>query len=545
MAGSPPQLAPSDAARFLTQASFGPTDSSISDVQSAGYAGWIANQEAMPPSASHQAFVEARLAELRVTNPSAVASPPLFYDSFWAQAVTAPDQLRQRVKLALSEIFVISLYNHAIDVRGAASFYDMLGRNAFGNYRTLLEQVTLHPTMGVYLSALANVKENLITGQHPDENYAREVMQLMSIGVYQLNQDGSRKLDGTGAPIPNYSSTDIQGLARVFTGFSWYSANPTITGYKSTFYGYVNKDPNANIVNMIAYPSLHSTGPKMFLGTTIPPSSTPDPAGDLKVALDTIFNNPNVGPFIGKQLIQRLVTSNPSPGYISRVAAVFNDNGAGVRGDLGAVARAILLDPEARDPAAVSSPTFGKLREPVVRAANWMRAFNASSSSGRWLIGDSGDPKSLDQSTLDAPAVFNFWRPGYSPPETTLGGLNLVAPEFQRVNEASVAGYLNTMRLVVSLGMGTLTAGVPDVRSAYVNELAIANNAANLVARVNLLLLYGQMSPGLTGKIVDSVNSISIPGAGATQAQINAALNNRIYLAIYLAMSSPEYLAQR
>jgi CheY-like chemotaxis protein len=324
------QPSSADAARLLTQATYGPDDASIAAVTTAGYAAWISQQTALALTApTHVSFVDARLAALKTVNVNSQLSANEFEESVWAAAATAPDQLRQRMKLALSEIFVISLQDTAIDVRGAASYYDMLGTNAFANFRTLLQAVTLHPMMGVYLTDIANQKENLVTGQHPDENYAREVMQLMTIGLYQLNMDGSRKLDGAGQPIATYTSDDISGLAKVFTGFSWYSPTPT----NSTFLG-SNKDPNATITPMIAYPSFHSISAKTFLGVTIPASTSADPAGDLKIALDTLFNHPNTPPFIAKQLIQRFVTSNPSPAYIQRVATVFADNGAGMTPDV-------------------------------------------------------------------------------------------------------------------------------------------------------------------------------------------------------------------
>jgi uncharacterized protein (DUF1800 family) len=503
----------------------------------------------MPVSGSHQAWVEDRLASLRTTNPTALLSQLEFYESFWNQAANGPDQLRQRVKLALSEIFVISFVSKQIDVRGLASYYDLLGRNAFGNYRTLLEQVSLHPMMGIYLSAMANIKEDPTTGRHPDENYAREIQQLMSTGLYQLNQDGTQKQDASGAPIPTYTMSDIQGLSKVFTGFSWWHPNPTSGGGNPTFLGGFQA-PDSVVTPMIPYPYYHSISEKTFLGVTIPASSTPDASGDLKIALDTIFNNPNVGPFIGKQLIQRLVTSNPSKEYVARISAVFNDNGQGVRGDLGAVVKAILLDPEARDPANMAAPRFGKIREPVVRLANWMRAFNAYSNSGIWNVGSTSQPTVLGQSPLNAQTVFNFFRPGFSPPGTITGGAGDVAPEFQIINEVSAAGYLNTMQTAIGSGIGapTLvgTVKLPDVQSKYTNEVAIAASPQALVDRVNLLLMYGQMSAGLKARILESVASVRVPApTGTNQAQVTTALTNRSKLAAFLTFASPEYLAQR
>ncbi len=542
----------SGAARFLTQASFGPNDLSIADVQSAGFAGWIAAQQALPLSGSHLDFVLQRTAAIKAQTPPGAVRPREFYESFWVQTVTGADQLRQRVKLALSEIFVISVTNGTVAsyVDGTASYYDMLGQNAFGNYRTLIEQVTLHPMMGIYLSHLANVPANAATGQHPDENYAREILQLMSIGLYELNLDGSAKTDG-GKPVPTYTHADIAGLAAVFTGFSWYSDNPIATGGTQTFFPPqkrgLSHEAKGPIKPMLAYPIYHQTTAKSFLGVTIPASASPDPQGDLKIALDTIFNHANVGPFIGKQLIQRLVTSNPSPDYVTRVATAFNDNGQGVRGDLGAVVKAVLLDPEARDDTVGVSQTFGKIREPVIRLANWARAFKASSNSGNWIIPTTSSPTSLYQTVLTAPSVFNFWTPGYSPPGTIINGLNLVAPEYQTLDEVSVAGYLNTMFSVLTSGFGSPPAGstILDVQANYVAEIALAGNAVDLVARVNLLLMYGQMPAWLQTTIVNAVNAIALPNVSPPSALLTTALTQRVQTAIYLTFASLEYLVQR
>jgi uncharacterized protein (DUF1800 family) len=552
LSGAPSPVSPASAARFLTQASFGASDSSIAEVQSAGIAGWINNQLAMPVPPSHLSFVQQLLVQIVATRLNAGLRPPQFYQSFWQKVIAAPDQLRQRVKMALSEIFVISLLNReiAVEIAGAASYYDMLTQNAFGNFRTLLEQVTLHPMMGVYLTCLGNLPANPATGQHPDENFAREVMQLMTVGLYQLNPDGTTVTDGSGNPTPTYSHADIAGLAAVFTGFSWYSANPTTTGASPTFYpkSVVPSDPLAAITPMIPYPVYHQTTSKTFLGTTIPASTAPDPISDLKIALDTLFMHPNVGPFIGKQLIQRLVTSNPSPDYVSRVTAVFNDDGAGVRGNLAAVVTAILTDTEARDDTVFASPTFGKLREPLIRVANWARAFSANSTSGQWLVTtDTNPPIVIDQAPLTAPSVFNFWVPGYIPPQTRMGALSLMVPEFQAVDEVSVAGYLNTIMTIITSGLGAAPKGsiVPDVQPNYSTEIALAHNSANLVARINLLLTNGQMSSGLEAIIMDAVDAILLPKAGSPASQLNSALLRRVEMAIFLTFASSEYIVQR
>ena len=528
-----------EAARFLSQTTYGATDATISQVRAAGYAGWIDQQMITARPVSHLSDVDARLVQLKVTNPAATLNPVDFYYSYWDQAITGPDQLRQRMKLALSEIFVVSLTDTNVDTRGAASYYDMLGANAFGNFRTLLEQVSLHPMMGVYLTWLGNQKEDPATGRSPDENYAREVLQLMTIGLYQLNQDGSIRTDASGRSLTTYTADDISGLAKVFTGYSYYAAVPT----NGTFRG-GRGGTDATIRAMIPYPTFHSTSAKSFLGVNIPASTTSDPAGDLRMALDTLFNHPNVGPFISKQLIQRLVTSNPSPGYVSRVAGVFNNNGKGVRGDMAAVVRAILLDTEARGAASANDLNYGKLREPMVRVTNWARAFNATSASGEWLIPSTSANTSLSQSALTAPSVFNFFRPGYSPPNTRVGNAGLVAPEFQIVDEVTVAGYLNTLQTTIDTGIGVTVAGARDVRANYSAELELARDAGALVDRMNLLLANGRMSSATRGRILEAVNAVSVPTTGA-QATINTALTNRVKLAAYMTMASSEYLVQR
>ena len=524
------------AARFLSQATFGPTDNEIDIVVAKGYDAWL-NGQLGAVSSSHMAYMDNRLAQMRLTNPSATVGANQFYESYWLYAATSPAQLRERMKLALSEIFVISLLDSAIDPRGAASYYDMLGANAFGNYRTLLEQVSLHPMMGRYLTHLANQKEDAASGRKPDENFAREVLQLMSIGTYQMNNDGTPRRDGAGATIPTYTSDDVSNLAKVFTGYSWYHPTPT----NSTFGG-GSRNVDAYVRPMIYYANYHSITAKTFLGTTIPAGAAATGANDLTIALNTIFNHANVPPFMCQRIIQRLVTSNPTPAYVSRCSAVFINNGAGVRGDLRAVVRAILLDPEARSSSLASTPSFGKVREPIIRLTNWMRAFGATSISGNYLITSTSANTSLGQSALTSPSVFNFYRPGYVPPNTRLGAQGLTAPEFQIVDEVTVAGYANTMQTAIGTGIGSGS----DVRSAYVNEIAIAADANALVDRMDRMLLYGQMSPTLRARLVESVNSVAIPAPTANNAAtITTAKLNRVKLAVYMTMVSPEYLVQR
>jgi uncharacterized protein (DUF1800 family) len=526
--GAPPTAV--EASRFLSQTTYGPTEAEISRVRATGYSQWIDQQMVTPAPTSHLVEIDARVAA------GASTSNSEFYYSFWGQAISAPDQLRQRMKLALSEIFVISLADSNVSYRGSGAYYDMLGANAFGNFRKLLEEVALHPQMGVYLTWLGNQKEDPVTGRQPDENFAREVMQLMTIGLYELNLDGTPKSDISGRPVPTYTADDIAGLAKVFTGYSFYSPNPTSLTFRGG-----NLPPEAATRSMIPYPQFHSTSSKAFLGTAIPASTNPDPAGDLKIALDTLFNHPNVGPFIGKQLIQRLVTSNPSPAYVARVARVFNDNGKGVRGDMSAVVRAILLDEEARSATIANGVNYGKVREPIVRMAHWARAFGATSQSGSWLIPTTSGNTSLGQTALTSPSVFNFFRPGYSPPNSRIGAAGLVAPEFQIVDEVTVAGYLNTMQTTIDAGIGTTVNGARDVRPNYAAEIALANDPGALVDRMNLILMSGRMSPATRTRIVEAVSGVNVPATGNQ----TTALTNRAKLAIYMTMASPEYLVQR
>lgn len=536
---------PHEAARFLTQATWGPTDADIASVQALGFAGWIDAQQAIEPYSTRAYFEERRL-----TAPGGHQERVWFQESFFKRVSVGPDQLRQRMQFALSQIFVVSRVMELIDgnaMKGTATYYDLLAKHAFGSFRTLMEEVTLSPIMGMYLTHVQSQKEDPATGRHPDENYAREIMQLMSIGPVLLNQDGSEKLDSDGQPIPAYTHDDIEGLAKVFTGFSWNS------GSFFSARGYEGK--------LIFYPAFHSISEKKFLGVTIPAQSVATQASmasDLNIALDTLFNHPNVGPFIARRLIQRFITSNPSPSYISRVADKFDDNGAGVRGDLGAVIKAVLLDGEARDTAAAQSdPNFGKLREPILRLTNWMRSLKAYSKTGYYIIhrdglGDesrimmgTGLPLQLGQAPLTAPSVFNFWRPGYSPPNTVLGDQGLVAPELQIVSELSAASYINFIRKAIDTGVGynPSTWAMGDVTSHYTDEVALAATPTELLDRLNTLLFYGQMPTALRQQIITAVNSVAIPATNETN--IAKAKLNRAKLAVFLAMVSGEYLVQR
>ncbi|HYF60315.1 MAG TPA: DUF1800 domain-containing protein [Burkholderiaceae bacterium] len=523
--------------RFLGQASFGASAAELDRLTTLGYTRWIDEQFARPAGTPHLDYFAARTAEL---DENEFPTENWVYESFWRTALSAEDQLRHRVAYALSQIFVISLADDAVNdhPRGVASYLDMLGRNAFGNFRTLLEDVTMHPMMGLYLTHLRNQKADASIGRVPDENYAREIMQLFTIGLHELNLDGTVRLDSRNEPIETYRIEDVIGLARVFTGLSWGGPDSS----NARFFGTISIT-DRDIVPMRGYPQYHETGSKTFLGTTVGAST---PEASVKAALDHLVAHPNVGPFIGKQLIQKLVTSNPSPGYVARVAAAFNDNGAGVRGDMKAVIRAVLLDPEARDDAATAAPTAGKLREPLLRVTAWLRAFDAKSTTGRFLVGVTDDPvNSIGQSPMRAPSVFNFFRPGYVPPNTTIAAAKLVAPEMQMVQETSVAGYLNTMRNLVPNGFGNNppNASRRDVQPDYADELALADDARALVDRVALLLTADQMPAALRQKIATAVASINVAISNPTN--LETARRNRVHLAVFLTVASPEFVVQK
>jgi uncharacterized protein (DUF1800 family) len=366
-------------------------------------------------------------------------------------------------------------------------------------------------------------------------------MQLFSIGLYELNPDGTLTLVN-GQPVETYDSDDIVGLSRVFTGFSWAGCANTST---NCFNGGGTQSPNREVMPMQSFPQFHSISEKSFLGQTILANATPDPDGDLSKALDVIAGHANVGPFIGRQLIQRLVTSNPSQAYVGRVAQAFNSGtftsnlysvGTGQRGDLRATIAAILLDPEARTFPVADS---GKTREPVLRLAHWMRAFNARSASGYFQLGTTDDPATqLGQSPMRSPTVFNFYRPGYVPPNTPIATAGLVAPELQNVNEISVVGYSNFMRSAVQNGVGSNNPR--DIQPDYTAELALAHDANLLIDRVSLLLTAGSMSAATRTLILSAVNSIPYPGTNQTTARLN-----RVRLAVFFTLSSPDYLVQK
>ncbi len=514
---SPPAapLGLEESARFLAQATLGASRQEIEALVNKGLAAWLDEQIALPMQGSLVQWLydnKQDTEELRY-NSSGLDK------ALWCALISRKDALRQRVALALSEICVASVLGVDSSYRqfALAYYYDLLQTHAFGNYRQLLQAITLSPAMGYYLTYRGNVKANPKTGSEPDENYARELMQLFTIGLVQLQMDGSPVL-ANGKPVETYRANDVSGLARVFTG--WDLDTTGLSNYPAAVF----------CRPMMQVASRYETGAKQFLGTTIPDGTNATAA--LTLTLDAVFAHSNVPPFISHQLIQRLVTSNPSPAYIARVAAVFANNGQGARGDLAAVVRAILLDPEARNRNQLQNPNWGKLREPVQRFVHWARAFGATSTGGAWDVGDLSDPGTrLGQSPLHSPSVFNFFRPGYVPPNTALATQALVAPEYQITNESTVAAYVNFMQNAVA------GKSVGDLRADYGGLLAKAADPAALVAELQLVLAAGQLSAGTVATLVTVLSGMA--------SKTPADLQNRIYAALTLVLASPEYIVQK
>ena len=528
-----------EAARFLLQASISASTAAIAEVRSEGYAPWLDRQMAISNDQTGAEFLTARGYD-QVT-------AARFYDGtvtgdymIWSQLLSGGNAVRKRIAFALSEFFVVSLTGIDMVWRGPgiAAYWDVLNRNAFGNYRDLLQDITLNAAMGTFLNTRGNRRADT-SGRVPDENYAREVMQLFTIGLFELNSDGTQKLNG-GNPIETYTSADVSGLARVFTGYDFDLAGLTTT----TEVGGTRQiiDPAYTRRPMTADPArwlpvrttgFHAAEAKTFLGLTIPANT--NAADSLRLALDHLFNHPNVAPFFSRQMIQRLVTSNPSPAYVGRVAAVFANNGSGRRGDLAAVFKAILTDTEALDTANTTNPNFGKLREPVLRFAQLYRTFGARSTSGNWLIGDQTDPATaLGQSPLRSPSVFNFFRPGYFPPNTEIANRSLLAPEFQLVNETSVAGYINFVERAVQ---GNRFA---DVTIDYSAEIAIATDSAALLDRLDLLLTGRQLSQSVRDTIKAAMDDVVL-----TAASTNTEKQRRVQIGVALILASSDYLIQK
>ena len=521
---APPTLpagAPSaqDAARFLMQSTFGPTKANIDALSQSTFDAWITSQMALTPT-SHR--IET-VADFTTYTASATTTKPTSTDrqeAWWKIATTAPDQLRQRVAFALSEIFVISDQNGTVGnwEEGAANYYDVLATDAFGNFRTLLEDVTLSPMMGVYLSSIKNSKATATT--EPDENYAREVMQLFTVGLNQLQPDGSLKLDASGLPMPSYDQTVVSTMARVFTGWQFHNAAPTKSNFRS---GGSVIDDYVQPMSLNSY--YHDTAAKTIIGGTVLPANQ-DGATDLKQTLDALFNHPNTGPFVCRQLIQRLVTSNPSPAYVYRAAKVFADNGSGVRGDLSAVVRAILLDYEARSSDVSSTIGAGKLKEPLLRLSALLRAFNGAADNGRYAI-TSAD-SAFDQSALHATTVFNFFTPDYVA-SGDLAAAGLFAPEYQILNGGTAITGPNLLYNTIYATRGATTIGL---------DYTIAPDPSDpsaLVDYLNLVLCANSMSAPVRDRIVTALKAMPT----------STAATEKYRSAIYLVASTQSAAVQK
>lgn len=527
--GAPTPAAPLSAmqqsSRFLAQASLGASMEEIEAAEALGFESWIDDQLALPPSFHLPALRRLQSDYADPASPVAFESPVFRRFAWWDRVMASPDVLRQRVALALSEIFVVSelvdlLFIHPESV---ASYYDVLVEHAFGSYEDLLLAVTLHPAMGVYLSHINNDRSNPAIGRFPDENYAREVMQLFSIGLFELAPDGTPLVDGAGDPIPTYDNDDITEFARVFTGLG-------LQGPGASFGGH----PGDRTLPMVMYEAHHEPGAKTLLGGfTIPDGQTG--MEDIEDAIGHLADHPNVGPFLSTRLIQRLVRSNPSPAYVERVAAVWDDDGGGERGNLGAVVRAILLDPEARrDPV---DPGDGFLREPFLRWVSLLRAFDAASPSGEYLIDGAIPAFLLQQHPMASPSVFNFFQPDFAP-NGPVKDAGLVAPEFQITTDASIVAIANLALFflvedpavpadIALFRPGSIAEDDIPVALDLSDEAALADDVDALLDRLDLLLTYGTLSPASRATIREAVVGVD-PAI-------------RPILALNLILTSPDY----
>lgn len=511
-----------EASRFLSMATLGADYEEIVKVAEMGREQWIDEQFDQPPGYNLPFTLDLKS---RVNDTDRVDTFAFRRYSWWQQVMTSPDILRQRVAYALSEIFVVSdrldiLAGHP---EGMSSFYDVLLKNSFGNYRDLLLEVTLHPSMGVYLNHMNNKKADPEKGRFPDENYARESKQLLSIGLDELNPDGTIQTDGMGFPIPTYDNNDISEFARVFTGLV--SEEPR------------SEEEYINLIDpMVMVEEFHDTGEKTLLNGQILPAGQSG-LKDINDAVDNLFNHPNTGPFICKQLIQRLVTSNPAPDYVERVANVFADNGSGIRGDFKAVIKAILLDDAAADLNQSNNSRFGKFHEPWVRYVSLMRQFNATTPENFYYNGGYTAQFFINQHIGSSPSVFNFFLPDFRP-NGIIGDNNLFAPEFQIMTSSTILNYPNLVFIIL---FGEEPFSLPNQEFFFFpvsqpvfdfsDELALAGDPAALVDRLDLILTYGQMSEGMKQIITDAVAQLEEP-------------ESRVEAALYLFMISPEYVVQ-
>lgn len=543
---------PEQTARFLNQATFGATEAEINALTGTSPLAWFGSQLSRPPSRYLPRVFNALAA------PGAVdgSGQPTFQgrrapnDVFWTLAISSKDQLRQRMAYALSQILVISNNSKEklFDWPKAVAYYqDLLVEHAFGNYRDLLEAVTYSPAMATYLTYLQNTLGDAATGRLPDENYAREIMQLFTLGLVELQPDGRPKLVN-GQPVETYSNSDVSGLARVFTGLS--------LDTNVFFFGFAEENSGAQHRPLRTFAEYHSPLAKRFLGTTIPAGTSA--AASIDRALDALVAHPNTPPFIARQLIQRFVTSNPTPSYVRRVATAFRTGsytlpdgqgvGEGRRGDLAASVAAILFDSEARSPVAARARSFGKVREPVLRFTHWARAFKASNLDAKavQVLTNTSFPRALGQAPFQSPSVFNFYRPGYVAPGTQTGAIGLTVPELQLVNANTLFGYSNFMNNFIrgfaaeASNNGNGGSFKPDYR----RQRALAGSPWALVKHLDLVLNHGSTSWLTKNRIVDFMKTFPVPAPSPADPNYDGR-RLRVEFGIHMLMTSPDYVVLR
>ncbi|MEL6123632.1 MAG: DUF1800 family protein [Bacteroidota bacterium] len=553
----------SSASRFLSQASFGGSYQDIVDLSQQSFEQWIDDQMAMPRPWSLQDYVydlhQARTDSINLTRHDTLPDLTIrevrlddwYFDIAWFQyAMTSDDALRQRVALALSEIFVISRESDFDNNPYALTdYYDMLLDHAFANYRTLLDSITYHPAMASYLTFINNPATDTLTTKKifPDQNYAREIMQLFSIGLFELNLDGTEKKNAQGVPIPTYDQYDIEQLSGVFTGFSW-PESEYFGDRSESYWSYtepIKYHPFKVQGRTVVY--AHEPGPKNFLNVSIPDHPVYPDGGyrDINAALDGLAAHPNVGPFLAYRLIQRLIKSNPSPDYVARVATVFNDNGNGVRGDLGAVVRAILLDKEARDCQNIAMPGSGMLREPFLRYMHLLKALDLTAEGGVYRNTMSRIYDEVEQRPLHAQTVFNFFEPGFQPNGPVMEN-GYYAPEFQIVNAQTQVGYLNLFNDYLNDNRDVVdyksyfddeafkSGERPDLDFTYLTSLADDEGEIPfLVDHLNVLLVHGNLNPTSVQILVNALEDYDEDPDDVAK------------MAVFLVMASPDYLINR
>ncbi|MBK9151625.1 MAG: DUF1800 domain-containing protein [Saprospiraceae bacterium] len=539
-----------DASRFMAQATFGADMELIEEVAEMGYENWINQQYTLPPS-----YILPKLNEIWNEILFASGDPELFGPwavhfnyAWWQTNMTNQDLLRHRIAYALSQILVISINSDLRDWGEAlSSYYDVLLQHAFGNYKDLLMAVSLHPSMGYYLSHLNNPKEDPDNNIRPDENYAREIMQLFTIGLYMLNQDGSRILDNNGNPVPTYTQEDIRQVAKVFTGLGGGALEDWVTWANAPYFG-ANIYVIDKTVPMIMFPAFHDNGPKNFMGFSIPAGQSG--MTDIQQTVDFLFNHPNTPPFVAYRLIQRLVKSNPSPGYVSRVAGAFINNGQGVRGDMKAVIKAILLDPEARNGQYMDDETTGKMREPMLRYVHICRSLPTGSDRNRYWNSAYEYLDLTKQHVLASPTVFNFYNPDHQP-AGDIADAGLVAPEFKLHNTATSVGYINAANAWAIWNYLMYSwegsEGNPDAAYLLTNELEgifspvgppTPNDPVKtelLINELDKVLTHGQLTDETRNILRNRLNTIYWPWN-------NDWIWWRVRMAIYLIMISPDYV---